>query len=149
MSVEILQTCCVKPTQLRAAQASGVSFQPRAILLIEKEAWGWGCEETGCSGHSGRGPQAGPGLSGSLDFLGMGLPGFSLGQPPGFILIMLFTEPACTWEALQATGMFYCPGTLTIKRKKGEGGEEAGSNLSKNKTNTSPRVKKWYNYTIF
>lgn len=47
----------------------------------------------------------------------------------------------CTWEWMCLTALTSIFGPLTIKERKKEEGEEAGSNLSKNKPHKIPRAK--------
>lgn len=83
---EILETCCLKPTQHRVAQSSSVRFHPRDILLIEKGCWSCGREETGTPCAPWERPQdtgyrgQEPGLPGRC------LWGLSLGQALPFSL---------------------------------------------------------------
>ena len=149
---EILGPCCLKPTQHRGAQTSSVEIHPRDILLIEilRPVV---LKKLACPVPSGRGPK-------EIVYGHRARPSWLLpSRPPSwpncwpYLLIAQYVYSTCTAPGGAAgSGCVLLPSLqplgLQLEKEKEEG-EEAGSNLWKDKPHETQEKKKNEIITLF
>lgn len=137
---EILGPCCLKPTQHRGAQTSRVGIHPRDILLIERLG-PVVLKKLACPVPSGRGPK-------ETVYGHRAWPSWPPSWPNcwPYLLIAQYVYSTCTAPGGAAGGGCVLlpslqPLGLQLEKEKEEG-EEAGSNLWKDKPHKTQEEKK-------